>query len=204
LLKVGLTGGIGCGKTVVRRRLEERGLPTLDADGVVHRLLSRPNDVTRAIEDAYGPEVMAPDGSVDRKALGKVVFADDEARKKLNAIVHPAVYREIERFLEERERAGDPVAVVDAALMIETGSYRRYDALVVVHCRPELQLERVMTRDGLSREEAERRLRSQMPVEEKVRFADFPVDTSGSLEETWRQADELARRLSSSGGLRSR
>jgi dephospho-CoA kinase len=203
LLKVGLTGGIGCGKTVVRRRLEERGIPTLDADAVVHRLLSGRNEVTRAIEESFGPEVMAPEGSVDRKALGDVVFANEEARKKLNAIVHPAVYREVERFLEEREKKGDAVAVVDAALMIETGSYRRYDAVVVVHCPKALQLERVMARDGVTREDAERRLRSQMPVEEKLRFADFRVDTSGSLEETLRQADQLARRPSSSGGLRS-
>jgi len=105
------------------------------------------------------------------------------------------VWREVERFFEEREKASDPVAVVDAALMIETGSYRRYDLLVVVHCLPELQHERLMARDGLSREDALRRIRSQMPIEEKRPFADFLVDTSGSIEETLKQADDLASQL---------
>lgn len=195
MLKVGLTGGIACGKTVVRRRLEERGIPTLDADAVVHRLLGSGTEVTRQIAERFGESVIAPDGSVDRKALGAIVFADEEARKKLNAIVHPGVFREIERFFDERERASDPVAVVDAALMIETGSYRRYDRLVVVHCRPELQLERLMAREGLSREDAERRIRSQMPMEQKLAFADFLVDTSGSTEKTLEQTDDLASRL---------
>jgi len=192
---VGLTGGIASGKTVVRRRLEERGIPTLDADAVVHRLLQSGTDVTRRIAECFGEGVIAPDGSVDRKSLGAIVFSDEEARRKLNAIVHPGVGREIERFFEEREKASDPVAVVDAALMIETGSFRRYDRVVVVHCRPELQLERLMARDGLSREDALRRMSSQMPLEEKRPFADFLVDTSGSIEETLTQADELVANL---------
>jgi dephospho-CoA kinase len=195
VLRVGLTGGIACGKTVVRRRLEERGIPTLDADAVVHRLLAAGTDVTRKIAESFGPEVLAPDGSVDRRALGGIVFRDEEAREKLNAIVHPGVWREIERFFEDRERASDPVAVVDAALLIETGSYQRYDFLVVVHCRPELQLERLMARDGLALHEAERRIRSQMPLDQKLPFGDFLIDTSGTIEETVNQADELASKL---------
>jgi dephospho-CoA kinase len=195
VLKVGLTGGIACGKSVVRRRLEERGIPTLDADAVVHRLLQAGTEVTRQVADAFGERVKAPDGSVDRKALGALVFQDDEQRQKLNAIVHPAVWLEIERFFEARERARDEVAVVDAALMIETGSYRRYESIVVVHCRPELQLERLMARDDISREDALRRIRAQMPLEEKMPFADFLVDTSGTLEETLEQADQLASKL---------
>ena len=195
MLKVGLTGGIACGKTVVRRRLEEQGIPTLDADAVVHRLLQSGTEVTRRIAESFGEKVIASDGSVDRRALGAIVFGDEEARRKLNAIVHPGVWREIERFFEEREKASDPVAVVDAALMIETGSYKRYDFLVVVHCGPELQLERLMARDGLSREDAERRVRSQMPIEQKLPFGDFLVDTSGSIEETLKQTDELAARI---------
>src|SRR3990172_9631168 len=187
VLKVGLTGGIACGKTVVGRRVEEGGIPRFDADAVVHRLLQSGTDVTRQIAKSFGEAVIASDGSVDRKALGAIVFTDEEARKKLNAIVHPGVWREIERFFEERERASDPVAVVDAALMIETGSHRRYDVLVVVHCLPELQLERLMARDGLSREDALRRIRSQMPMEEKRPVADLLVDTSGSIAQTLHQ-----------------
>src|SRR3972149_5041123 len=161
MLKVGLAGGIGGGKPVVRRRLEERGIPTLDAAAVVPRLLQSGTDVTRQIAESFGAAVIASDGSVDRKALGAIVFTDEEARKKLNAVVPPGVRREVERFFEEREKASDPVAVVDAALMIETGSYRRYDLLVVVHCLPELQHERLMARDGLSREEGLGPVRAQ-------------------------------------------
>jgi dephospho-CoA kinase len=192
VLKVGLTGGIACGKTVVRRRLEERGVPTLDADAVVHRLLQSGTEVSRQIAETFGDAVIA---RTDRwiESLGAIVFTDEEARRKLNAVVHPGVWREIERFFEEREKASDPVAVVDAALMIETGSYRRYDRVVVVHCLPELQLERLMARDALSREDAERRIRSQMPIEEKRPFADFLVDTSGSIEETLKQATTSLR-----------
>ncbi len=195
MLKVGLTGGIACGKTVVRQRLEERGVPTLDADGAVHRLLQAGTETTRQVAASFGDDVIAPDGSVDRKALGALVFADEESRKKLNAIVHPAVWSEIERFFEARRKASDSVAVVDAALMIETGSYRRYDFVVVVHCPPEIQLQRLMSRDGLTREDALRRIRSQMPIEQKLRFADFLVDTSGSIEETHAQADALVSKL---------
>jgi dephospho-CoA kinase len=193
--KVGLTGGIACGKTVVRRRLEERGIPTLDADAVVHRLLEPGTDVTRQIAESFGEAVIASDGSVDRKVLGAIVFRDEEARTRLNAIVHPAVWREIERFFEEKEKASAPVAAVDAALMIETGSYQRYDHLIVVYCAPEQQLERLMARDGLSREDAERRVRSQMPIDQKLPFADFLVDTSGSIEHTLKQTDEVASQL---------
>ncbi|MGH9323057.1 MAG: dephospho-CoA kinase [Vicinamibacteria bacterium] len=196
MLKVGLTGGIACGKTVVRNGLEERGIPTLDADAVVHRLLGAGTDVGREIGETFGGRVIAPDKSVDREALGALVFADEEARRKLNRIVHPRVWREIERFFAERANAKDRVAVVDAALMIETGSFRRYDRVVVVHCRPEQQLERLMSRDGLSREDAERRIRAQMPIEEKRGFADFLVDTSGTIEETLARTDDLARELS--------
>ncbi len=200
VLRVGLTGGIACGKTVVRRRLEARGIPTLDADAVVHQLLRSGTAVTRRIAESFGEGVIAPDGSVDRKALGAIVFGGEKARKKLEAIVHPEVWREIERFFEERDRASDPLAVVDAALMIETGSHRRYDVLVVVHCPPELQRERLVVRDGLSREEAERRIRAQMPIEQNLAYADFLVDTSGSLEETLKQTDDLATTLQRRAG----
>lgn len=195
MLKVGLTGGIACGKTVVRRRMEERGVPTLDADAVVHRLLGAGTDVSREIAAAFGGEVVAPDGAIDRKALGAVVFADDEARKQLNAIVHPRVWREIEAFFERKKEEGEPVAVVDAALMVETGSYRRYDRIIVVHCRPEQQRERLMARSGLTRDEAEKRIRAQMPIEEKLAFGDLLVDTSGTIEQTLARTDEIVEAL---------
>lgn len=195
MLRVGLTGGIACGKSVVRRRLEERGVPTLDADAVVHELLGPGTETTRAVARAFGEDVLAREGGVDRKALGRIVFADESARAKLNAIVHPRVYDAIEAFLADAERAGAPLAVVDAALMVETGSSERYDRVIVVHCRPEQQLERLEARDGISNEEARRRVAAQMPIEEKVAHAHELVDTSGTLEETLARTDEVLERL---------
>jgi dephospho-CoA kinase len=195
VLKVGLTGGIACGKSLVRRRLGERGIPTLDADAVVHRLLGPGSEVSREIGECFGEGVVAEDGSIDRKALGAIVFADPEKREKLNAIVHPRVWSEIRRFFQEAERGGAKLAVVDAALMVETGSYKTYDRIIVVHCRPEQQVERLMARDRLSRAEAEKRIAAQMPIGEKRRYGDFLVDTSGSLTETEARVDELVEEL---------
>jgi dephospho-CoA kinase len=195
VLKVGLTGGIACGKSVVRARLEESGLPTLDADAVVHRLLGPGSDVAREVGERFGGAVLASDGSVDRKALGAIVFEDESRRRELNAILHPRVWGEIFRFFEERGRSGSPIAVVDAALMVETGSYRQYDRLIVVHCRAEQQLERLTARDGLSKEAAESRIRAQMPIEEKRKFADYLIDTSGTIDETLSRTDEVVSEL---------
>lgn len=195
MLKVGLTGGIACGKSVVRARLAERGLATLDADAVVHELLGPGTETTRKIGERFGPGVLSPDGSVDRKALGAIVFRDEASRRALNAIVHPRVWEAIDDFFREAERRGERLAIVDAALMVETGSYRHYDRVVVVHCRAEQQIERLMKRDALSREEAEGRLRAQMPIDEKKTFGDFLVDTSGSIGETLSRTDEVAGEL---------
>jgi dephospho-CoA kinase len=200
VLRVGLTGGIACGKSVVRRRLEEEGVPTLDADAVVHRLLGPGTETTREIGRVFGEEMLAADGSVDRKALGQTVFADDEARARLNAIVHPRVYEAIEDFFSRAERRGAPLAVVDAALMVETGSYARYDRVIVVHCAPAQQRARLKKRDGLSTEEAERRIAAQMPIEKKIAYGDELVDTSDTLEETLARTDAVLRKLRAAAG----
>jgi dephospho-CoA kinase len=195
MLRIGLTGGIACGKTVVRKRLEERGIRTLDADAVVHRILDADAGAIGEIVREFGDSVVAADGSIDRKALGAVVFSDSAAREKLNEIVHPRVYREIETFFSRMEEAGKSVAVVDAALMIETGSFRNYDRVVVVHCRREQQRERLMARSGLTAAEADARIAAQMPLDEKRAYGDLLVDTSGTLEETLARADALAEEL---------
>ncbi len=198
MLRVGLTGGIACGKTVVRELLADRGALTIDADAIVHQLMAAGTDLTRRIGEAFGSDVLSADGSVDRTKLGRLVFSDPSARSKLNALVHPDVIREEKRLLREAEGRGVGVAVVDAALMIEAGTYRDYDKLLVVHCPRALQLERLVVRDGLSRAEAARRVEAQMPVEEKKPYADFLIDTSGSLADTERQVEQIWKRLSSS------
>lgn len=191
MLRVGLTGGIACGKTVVRKLFADRGAFTIDADHIVHELLSAKSDLTRQVSQEFGGEVVAPDGSIDRKRLGAIVFSDPAARQWLNRLVHPRVIAEQKRLVAEAERRGESLAVVDAALMIETGTYREYERLVVVHCPRELQIDRLRERDGLSSEEAAQRVDAQLAVEKKKAYADYLVDTSGSLDDTERQVQEI-------------
>jgi len=197
LLRVGLTGGIGCGKSVVRGLLGARGAFTIDADEVVHELLGPGTETSRQVAEAFGSHFLTSVGAVDRKALGALVFSSPEARARLNAIVHPRVFERLKELLEEAEERGERVAVVDAALMIETGSYKRYDRVVVVYCPREMQLERLKARDGLTDEEARLRVDAQMPIEEKKEFADYVVDNRGTLVETERQVDAVWRKLQS-------
>jgi len=194
MLRVGLTGGIACGKTVVRKLLADRGAFTIDADEIAHRLLAAETELARQITEAFGTDIRAADGSVDRKKLGAIVFSDSSARLKLNELVHPRVIAEERRLLDAAERKGVEVAVVDAALMVEAGTYRDYRRLVVVHCPRGLQLERLMAR-GLSGDEAAGRIDSQLPIEEKLRYADYLVDTSGNLKDTERQVGEVWKKL---------
>ena len=195
MLAVGLTGGIACGKTVIRRRFDARGVPTLDADRVVHFLFAPGTDVTKDVRERFGANVLRADGSVDRKALGAVVFRDAVERESLEAIVHPRVFEAIETFFDEARKTSADVAVVDAALMYETGSCERYDRVVVAYCPSEMQQRRLMTRDGLSREQAQRRIAAQMPVEEKRDRADYVIDTTGTMEQTLQQTDTVLEQL---------
>lgn len=195
MLAVGLTGGIACGKTVIRRWFDARGVPTLDTDRVVHGLFAAGTDVTQDVRARFGAHVIAADGSVDRKALGTLVFQDAAARESLEAIVHPRVFEAIETFLDNNRNRSADVAVVDAALMYETASYERYDRVVVAYCPSEMQQQRLMIRDGLSPEQAQRRIDTQMPVEEKRDRADYVIDTTGTIEQTLQQAGTVLKQL---------
>lgn len=196
MLKVGLTGGIASGKSFVVSVLGELGCETSDADRLAHDAIAPGRPAYDEIVVAFGRGILDPDGRIERTRLGRIVFADAEARARLNAIVHPRVYEaQQEWFAGVEARNPRAIAVVDAALMIETGSYRRFDLLVVVHCRPELQLERLMARGGLAREDAEARIKAQMPSEEKLKYADYSIDTSGGFEETRRRVVELYEKL---------
>jgi dephospho-CoA kinase len=148
------------------------------------------------VAKAFGAEVLNPDGTLNRRRLGELVFADNTQREKLNHILHPFIIARQDEILREWERE-DPkgIGIVDAALMIESGGYKRFDKLIVVHCRPEVQLERLMLRDKLSREEAERRINSQMPQEEKQKFADYLIDTSDGFELTRGRTVEVYNQL---------
>lgn len=200
MLRIGLTGGIASGKTVVRRLFERAGIPMLDADAVTHGYLAPGGALVPAVRAKFGPGILAADGGVDRKALGARVFVDPGARHWLNGLTHPRIREEIAAFLEAREREGCAAAGVEAALLIETGGAAAYDRVVVVHCEPEMQVERLLGRTpGMTAEEARLRLAAQLPPEEKVRRATDVLDTGGSLAETGTAAHELAERLLAEG-----
>jgi dephospho-CoA kinase len=196
VLKVGLTGSIAVGKTFVCRVIEEAGIPVLDADQTARDVVAPGTPGLDRIVGEFGREVLREDGSLDRASLGAIVFADEAKRKLLNSIVHPSVIEAQDQWIT-RLAAVDPngMAVIDAALMIESGGYKRFDQLVVVFCEPELQLERLMQRSSLTAEEARQRIAAQMPQEEKKRYADHLIDTSGSFDDTRNRTIEVIDRL---------
>jgi len=196
MTKVGLTGGLASGKTFVGRALESLGCHVIRADEVGHEVLMPDGNAYDAVVAAFGREILDPDGRIDRRRLAALVFDDPAKLQTLNGIVHPAVIRREEEFLAEAEKR-DPngIGVAEAAILIETGSYRRFDRIVLVVCTEEQQIERAMHRDGSTREEAVARLRRQMPLAEKRQYADYVIDTSGlkenTLEQTRRVYDAL-------------
>jgi dephospho-CoA kinase len=150
----------------------------------------------QAVVEAFGLEILQPDGTLDRARLGALVFADEEKRLLLNSILHPFIIAAQDEQLRKWEaQDADGVAIVDAALMIESGGYKRFDKLIVVHCSPEIQLERLIARNHISMDEAARRIAAQMPQEEKKRYADFLIDTSFGFEDTRRKTEEVYRQL---------
>src|SRR5579862_7896568 len=196
MLKVGLTGGLACGKSFVGQSLADLGCHLLQADQLGHEVLAQGGEAHGAVVQAFGAGVVNADGEIDRRALAAQVFGSEERLALLNSLVHPPVVRREEEWLA-RTAAADPhgIAVVEAAILIETGSYKRFDKLIVVSCTAEQQVARSMKRDGVAREEALARISRQMPLAEKRRFADFVIDTSGLKEDTLRQTREVYETL---------
>ena len=196
MLRVGLTGGLASGKSFVGDVLERKGCRILKADEQGHAVLEPGGEAHSGVVAAFGAEILSGDGTIDRKRLAAIVFADNEQLRRLNALVHPAVVQREEDWLQQVE-ADDPgaIAVVEAAILIETGSYRRFDKLILAVCGEEQQVERAMSRDGVTREEVLARLRRQMSLEEKKRFADYLIDTSGSESDTTLQVERVYEEL---------
>jgi dephospho-CoA kinase len=195
MIKVALTGGIATGKSHVLDRLQTLGVACVDADDLAHGVMRAGTEATAAIEARFGPSVLTPDGDVDRRTLGRLVFRDAEARRDLEGMVHPAVYRAVDGALRGFERlGGTDLAVVAIPLLYETGRAGDFAVVVATTCSEGAQLDRLLAR-GLTAEEARQRLTAQMPAAEKAARADFVIDTSGTFEETDRQVGEILEKL---------
>lgn len=198
MLRVGLTGGLASGKSFVGRALANLGCLLIQADELGRQVEEPGGEAYDGIVKEFGREILTPEGAIDRRRLAALVFHDPERLKRLNALVHPPV-KARERQLQEdfARRRPDGIAVTEAAILVETGTFREYDKLIVAICRPEQQIERAMARDGLTREEVMDRVRRQMPLEEKRKHADYVIDTSGAKEDTLAQARAVYNSLRS-------
>jgi dephospho-CoA kinase len=196
MLRIGLTGGLASGKSFVGRSLADLGCYLIRADELGHRVLEPGGEAYEAAVREFGTGILNPDQTIDRRRLAALVFHDPARLRKLNALVHPPVRARTRRLLEEYE-AGHPrgIAVVEAAILVETGSYRDYARLILAVCGKEQQIERAMARDGLTREEVLDRLSRQMPLEEKIQYADYVIDTSGAKENTLAQTSAVYESL---------
>ena len=204
---VGLTGGIGTGKSTVARMLAALGACVIDADAIVHELQAPGRPLLALIAEAFGPGMLRPDGALDRERLGQLVFSDPAARKRLNDLVHPAVGAEMVRRLEAARAAGVPLVVLDIPLLLEGRALRRTDPgrartasdlvseVIVVYAPESAQIARQVSRDGATREHAGERVRAQLSIEEKRKLADHVIDNSGALADTERQVRELYAKL---------
>ncbi len=196
MLHVGLTGNIASGKTYAGSVFSLLGAHVIDADQVVHDLLAPGTGTYINIIKAFGEQILNANREIDRRKLGRIVFSDPEKRAALNALTHPEVRTEILRRISDLEKSfSNGIIIVDAALMVETGGYKAYDCLIVVKCDPALQISRLMNRDGFTEAEARSRMSSQMPIEEKVRLADYTINTSGTLKQTQAQVEAIYEEL---------
>lgn len=194
MLKVALTGGIATGKSHVLNAFRQLGVPCLDADDLAHGVTAAGTEATAAVADRFGHDILDATGAVDRAKLGRIVFADAAARRDLEQIVHPAVYRALSAGIRAFEMLGSPVVVADIPLLYESGGASGFDRVIVTTCAPAVQLARLRDR-GLSDEEARQRLAAQMTAEEKASRADYVIRTDGTFDETDCQVREILKSL---------
>jgi len=195
MLKVGLTGGIASGKSTVASLLRDQDCMVLEMDPLGHELLEPGQSAYDEVVREFGNSILGPGDNIDRAKLGAIVFADAAKRARLNQILHPRILDVVLKWFAALDRPGGPeFAVVEAALIVESGFHKQLDNLIVCWATPQQQIERLIAR-GLTREQAQLRISSQMPAEEKRRLADEVIDCSGSMEETERQVKNVVARL---------
>ncbi len=196
VLTVALTGGIATGKSVVAKLLADRGCFVQSADRVAHTLMAPGRPAWRLIVARFGTDILNPDRTIDRNHLGKIAFSSPRERQFLNKLIHPLVMVKKKSTIRRLEKKGShKIFVSEAALTIESGFAPFFDRVIVVHCPQELQVERLVKRDGMTRRAAWKRVRSQMPPAEKAEHADYLIETSGSISETAAQAERVYRKL---------
>jgi dephospho-CoA kinase len=201
MLIVGLTGGIASGKSLVTRVLRDLGAHIIDADKIVHELLSPDHDACREVVGHFGDKIRLPDGSIDRRKLGDIIFNHPEERVWLNQCIHPRVFKAYQTQVHYlRERQPDAIVIMDAALLIETGYHKHMDRLIVVYSDQKDQVSRLMERDRFTLEQALARISSQMPLNEKRKYADYVIENTGTREETELQAQEIFEKLKTKAG----
>jgi len=188
----GLTGNIGSGKSTVAAMLREAGIPVLDADRISREVTEPGGRAYDAVVRAFGREILRDEGSIDRKRLGEIVFADPGSRERLERITHPAIFEAMKEAIAGFEREGHRAAVVEATLIHESGRKGLFESVISVTCDPETAISRLAARDGMSRSQVEARLRAQMDAARKAGASDYVIDNSGDLEVTRRQVDAVA------------
>jgi len=198
LIKIAITGGAGSGKSVVARMFQELGAAVLDADEIAHRVVEVGAPAWQELKQAFGPEFFLEDGELNRPLMARRVFADPQARLRLNEIVHPHVAREIRERLADLQRRGVTMVLVEVPLLFEAGLAGGYDRVIVVDADPQEQIQRLQTRDQRSEAEIQGIIDAQMPLKDKVSRADYVVDNRGPVEETRRQVQTIWENLQKS------
>lgn len=191
----GLTGAIACGKGTVAKMLAELGAAVIDADDVAHDVIAPGKPAWHDAVESFGDSILTPDGTIDRKKLAEIVFADAEARRRLNAITHFRITQEIHNRCAELAGSGCEIVIVEAALIGEAGPEAGFDGLIAVYADPSDQVARLIDRDGLSEQQARKRIETQMPGAEKIELVDHVIDNSGSIEQTRDQVNSLWRKI---------
>jgi dephospho-CoA kinase len=191
MLVIGLTGGIGSGKSTVSKMFQDVGVPVICADDLARKVVEPGSPALEEIREVFGEEVIDGEGRLDRAAMARVVFADASLRKKLEAIIHPRVKEEKDKRVEQLERDGHRMVIVDVPLLLESGWRDSFDIIIVVYVPRETQEKRLIYRDSISMEEARSRLNAQMCIEEKRNLADRVIDNSGSVDETRKQVGQI-------------